>query len=81
MAPDGGPGGSARRPRGRRTQILAVAAEQFHQRGYHQVAMAEVAAAVGITAPALYRHYRGKPELLRQAVRGGLDELAAAVNG
>ncbi|GAB2732231.1 TetR/AcrR family transcriptional regulator [Kitasatospora kifunensis] len=71
--------GRGRRPRGRRMQILAVAAEQFHRRGYHQVAMAEVAAAVGITAPALYRHYRGKPELLRQAVRAGLDELAAAV--
>ncbi|TQF04694.1 TetR/AcrR family transcriptional regulator [Kitasatospora acidiphila] len=68
-----------RRPRGRRTQILLAAAEQFHRRGYHQVAMAEVAAAVGITAPALYRHYRGKPELLRQAVRGGLDELDRAV--
>ncbi|WP_329565264.1 TetR/AcrR family transcriptional regulator [Kitasatospora sp. NBC_01266] len=80
MARDGGPDGPARRPRGRRTQILAVAAEQFHRRGYHQVAMAEVAAAVGITAPALYRHYRGKPELLRQAVRGGLGELAAAVD-
>jgi AcrR family transcriptional regulator len=70
---------AARRPRGRRTQILLAAAEQFHRRGYHQVAMAEVAAAVGITAPALYRHYRGKPELLRQAVRGGLAELDRAV--
>ncbi|WP_051970184.1 TetR/AcrR family transcriptional regulator [Kitasatospora azatica] len=69
----------ARRPRGRRTQILLAAAEQFHRRGYHQVAMAEVAAAVGITAPALYRHFRGKPELLRQAVRGGLAELGEAV--
>ncbi|GAA1971124.1 TetR/AcrR family transcriptional regulator [Kitasatospora viridis] len=70
---------AARRPRGRRGQILLAAAEQFHRRGYHQVAMAEVAAAVGITAPALYRHYRGKPELLRQAVRGGLAALDGAV--
>ncbi|MDH6111276.1 AcrR family transcriptional regulator [Kitasatospora sp. MAP12-15] len=71
--------GAGRRPRGRRAQILMVAAEQFHRSGYHQVAMAEVAAAVGITAPALYRHYRGKPELLRQAVRSGFDQLSAAV--
>ncbi len=46
--------------------------------------MADVAAEVGITAPALYRHFRGKSELLfqvldlelsavRGAVRGGLD--------
>ncbi|MFE9427147.1 TetR/AcrR family transcriptional regulator [Kitasatospora sp. NPDC006697] len=70
---------AARRPRGRRGQILRAAAEQFHRRGYHQVAMAEVAAAVGITAPALYRHFRGKPELLREAVRAGLAELDRAV--
>ncbi len=71
--------GPARRPRGRRAQILAVAARQFHRSGYHQVALAEVAAAVGITAPALYRHFRGKPELLHQAVRTGLEELGRAV--
>ncbi|MDH6135411.1 AcrR family transcriptional regulator [Kitasatospora sp. MAA4] len=81
MAEQAAARGAARRPRGRRGQILAVAAEQFHRSGYHQVAMAEVAAAVGITAPALYRHYRGKPELLRQAVRSGLDQLSVAVAG
>ncbi|MBO1415495.1 TetR/AcrR family transcriptional regulator [Streptomyces sp. FH025] len=65
-----------RRPPGRRAQILAVAADRFHRSGYHQVSMTEVAAGVGITAPALYRHFRGKPELLDRAVRLGLDELA-----
>ncbi|MBV2154691.1 TetR/AcrR family transcriptional regulator [Kitasatospora sp. SUK 42] len=65
-----------RRPPGRRAQILAVAADRFHRSGYHQVSMTEVAAGVGITAPALYRHFRGKPELLDRAVRLGLEELA-----
>ncbi|MFI2694289.1 TetR/AcrR family transcriptional regulator, partial [Kitasatospora sp. NPDC018619] len=65
-----------RRPPGRRAQILAVAAERFHRSGYHQVSMTEVAAGVGITAPALYRHFRGKPELLDRAVRAGLEALA-----
>ncbi|MFJ8626552.1 TetR/AcrR family transcriptional regulator [Kitasatospora sp. NPDC093550] len=65
-----------RRPPGRRAQILAVAADRFHRSGYHQVSMSEVAAGVGITAPALYRHFRGKPELLDRAVRLGLDALA-----
>ncbi|MFJ6617196.1 TetR/AcrR family transcriptional regulator [Kitasatospora sp. NPDC091335] len=65
-----------RRPPGRRAQILAVAADRFHRSGYHQVSMTEVAAGVGITAPALYRHFRGKPELLDRAVRSGLDALA-----
>jgi hypothetical protein len=29
-----------------------VAARQFHRLGFHQVSMADVAAAVGLTAPA-----------------------------
>lgn len=70
-----------RRPpaRARRAQILAVAAERFHREGYHQVSMAEVAAGVGITAPALYRHFRSKPELLDRTVGVGLEALADAV--
>ncbi|GAA2232152.1 MULTISPECIES: TetR/AcrR family transcriptional regulator [Kitasatospora] len=68
-----------RRPPGRRAQILAVASEQFHRRGYHQISMAEVAAEVGITAPALYRHYRNKPELLLRAVESDLAAVRAAV--
>ncbi|MEU8920691.1 TetR family transcriptional regulator [Kitasatospora sp. NPDC048545] len=70
-----------RRPPGRRAQILAVAADRFHRSGYHQVSMTEVAAGVGITAPALYRHFRGKPELLDRAVRLGLDDLAVGLRG
>ncbi|MFJ1752910.1 TetR/AcrR family transcriptional regulator [Kitasatospora sp. NPDC088134] len=68
-----------RRPPGRRARILAVAAARFHRDGYHRVSMAELAAEVGITAPALYRHFRGKPELLRCAVESGLDALCAAL--
>ncbi|WP_158702211.1 TetR/AcrR family transcriptional regulator [Kitasatospora sp. MMS16-BH015] len=65
---------AVRRPPGRRGLILQVAGTRFHRYGYHQTSMAEVAAEVGITAPALYRHFRGKPELLRQVL---LRELAA----
>ncbi|MEV7598011.1 TetR/AcrR family transcriptional regulator [Kitasatospora sp. NPDC089797] len=68
-----------RRPPDRRAQILAVAAECFHRSGYHQVSMTEVAAGVGITAPALYRHFRGKPELLDRAVRAGLETLSESL--
>ncbi|GAA1147509.1 TetR/AcrR family transcriptional regulator [Kitasatospora gansuensis] len=68
-----------RRPPGRKAQILVVASERFHRSGYHQVSMAEVAAGVGITAPALYRHFTNKPELLRQAVGAELAALRTAV--
>ncbi|UOE43059.1 TetR/AcrR family transcriptional regulator [Agromyces larvae] len=49
-----------RRPRDRRRQIEAAAAVAFAQRGYHGVSMQEVAHAVGISAPALYRHFPNK---------------------
>ena len=69
----------SRRPAGRRTLILAYAADRFHRDGYHQVSMADVAAGVGITAPALYRHFRGKPELLYEVIRTGTGALADAL--
>jgi AcrR family transcriptional regulator len=53
-----------RRPRDRRAHILAAAAHRFWTDGYHGVSMAAIAADVGIGASALYRHVRGKEELL-----------------
>jgi AcrR family transcriptional regulator len=53
-----------RRPPDRRAHILAAAARRFWIEGYHQVSMADIAADVGIGASALYRHFRGKQELL-----------------
>ncbi|WP_419995246.1 TetR/AcrR family transcriptional regulator [Streptomyces boninensis] len=61
-----------RRPRDRRASIVAAAAAQFHDRGYAAVTMGGLAAEVGITAAALYRHFRGKQELLQQTVLDGL---------
>lgn len=53
-----------RRPRDRKAQIVAAAAELFYRRGYHNVGTGEIAAAVGITAGALYRHFSNKQDLL-----------------
>lgn len=57
-----------RRPRDRRQQIEAAAALAFAERGYHQVSMHDVAAAVGISAPALYRHFPNKYALFSRTV-------------
>lgn len=56
------------RPRNRRSQIIEAAAPLFHRLGYHQVSMAQIAAAVGITAAALYRHFPGKQQVLTAVI-------------
>ena len=50
--------------RGRRQQILDVAAALFAERGFHRVTVDDIGAAVGVTGPALYHHFASKEELL-----------------
>ncbi|MFH8735173.1 TetR/AcrR family transcriptional regulator [Streptomyces sp. NPDC017964] len=84
---------STRRPRDRKAQILAAAMECFRRSGYQATGMEDIAAAVGITAGALYRHFRSKQELLNRALldsaeqvqavaesAGGLDSALAALS-
>ncbi|QDY80194.1 TetR/AcrR family transcriptional regulator [Streptomyces qinzhouensis] len=67
-----------RRPPDRKERIVVAAAGLFRDRGYHNVSVADVAGAVGITAPALYRHFRGKPDLLAQVVDRTVGTVTAA---
>ena len=48
----------------RRAEILAAAAEQFAQRGYEDTKWADIAAAVGIGATALYHYFESKQHCL-----------------
>jgi AcrR family transcriptional regulator len=57
-----------RRPKDRKDQIARASAEAFSAQGYHAVSMEAIAAKVGISAPALYRHHASKYELFRDAV-------------
>lgn len=58
-----------RRPPGvRREQILAVATEMFGNGGFRGVALADIAAAVGISQPGLLHHFKSKDELLIAAL-------------
>ena len=59
---------------GRRAQILAVAAELFAKHGYHGVSIADLGAAVGVSGPALYRHFPSKEALLAEMLVGILTE-------
>jgi AcrR family transcriptional regulator len=57
-----------RRPKDRKAQVERAAAEAFSTAGYHAVRMEAIAARVGISASALYRHYPSKYDLFRGAV-------------
>ncbi|MGW5108874.1 TetR/AcrR family transcriptional regulator [Nocardia sp. NPDC004123] len=59
--------------------ILNAALDAFAHGGYHGTSMSDIAAAVGISAPALYRHFRGKQELLGQCLLVGLDDTLTRV--
>lgn len=70
---------STRRPANRKDQIALTAAELFCARGYHNVGVDDIADAVGITGPAVYRHFRGKQALLAGAIGALTDAVAATV--
>ncbi|GGO19659.1 TetR family transcriptional regulator [Microbispora rosea subsp. aerata] len=52
--------------RNRRAEILAAAADLFAARGFHGVSIEDIGAAVGVSGPALYRHFSGKEALLTE---------------
>jgi AcrR family transcriptional regulator len=69
-----------RRPRNRKAQILTAAAEAFSERGYHPVGIDDIAATVGISGPALYRHFPTKYALFVQTVMRLADLLLVATD-
>ncbi|MCF2525887.1 TetR/AcrR family transcriptional regulator [Yinghuangia soli] len=68
------------RPRNRRQLIVDAAGRVFSERGYHAASMEEIAAAVGITAAGLYRHFPGKYTLFAECANGLVDGLVAALD-
>ncbi|WP_033293878.1 TetR/AcrR family transcriptional regulator [Amycolatopsis jejuensis] len=63
------------RPRDRKAQLAAIAAELFRARGFHGVSVIDIAAAAGVTAPALYRHFADKQAILTYVVLAGIDDM------
>ncbi|MBC2637675.1 MULTISPECIES: TetR/AcrR family transcriptional regulator [unclassified Rhodococcus (in: high G+C Gram-positive bacteria)] len=79
---DAGTGGTRSSVKGgRRTeQIARAAARLFQDLGYQNVSIDQIGAAVGLTGPAVYRHFKGKHDILVQALMSQVrlvDELAA----
>lgn len=54
---------------GRRGEILGAALEVFGEKGYRAGSMRDIAGRVGVSEPALYRHFAGKEALFRALVR------------
>jgi AcrR family transcriptional regulator len=50
----------------RREQILRAAAQLFAERGAHAVGVDDIGAAVGVTGPAIYRHFASKDAMLAE---------------
>ncbi|MGW0042956.1 TetR/AcrR family transcriptional regulator [Rhodococcus sp. NPDC003348] len=67
-----------KRPKNRKAQIALVAAEAFSERGYHAVGVDDIAATLGISGPALYRHFPNKYALLVQAALSTVGSLRSA---
>ncbi|GAA4006923.1 TetR/AcrR family transcriptional regulator [Streptomyces marokkonensis] len=71
---------TATRPRNRKQLIVEAAGRVFSERGYHRASMEEIAAGVGITAAALYRHFPNKYALFAECADVMADGLVAALD-
>ncbi|WP_222268726.1 SACE_7040 family transcriptional regulator [Modestobacter marinus] len=67
---------NAARP-SRREQILRAAAQLFAERGARAVGVDDVGAAVGVTGPAIYRHFASKDAMLAEMLLRISERLLA----
>jgi AcrR family transcriptional regulator len=70
---------AATRPHNRKQLIVEAAGQVFSERGYHAASMEEIAARVGISAAALYRHFPNKYALFAECADVMVDRLVAAL--
>jgi AcrR family transcriptional regulator len=61
----------------RKGAIASASAKLFAEKGFAAVGMDDIGAAVGISGPAIYRHFAGKDAVLAQIINELLEEFAA----
>ena len=61
---------------GRRGEILDAALAVFGEKGYEAGTMREIAARVGVSEPAIYRHYESKEAILADIVATAGDRIS-----
>ncbi|MDO4811730.1 MAG: TetR/AcrR family transcriptional regulator [Eubacteriales bacterium] len=62
-------------------RILNEALRLFSKKGYSEVYVGDIAAAVGIKAPSLYKHYKGKQEIFDSCVEKFYERMTQIRNG
>jgi AcrR family transcriptional regulator len=73
---------TSRKAVGRRSELLAIAAELFATRGYTQTTVRDIGDAAGILSGSLYHHFDSKEAMLDEILRdfmGGLHAAFAAI--
>lgn len=66
---------------GRDETILLAATDLFYDRGFDAVGVDDIGAKAGITGPAIYRHFKGKDEILATLFDRAVDALLLRVGG
>lgn len=61
--------------------IRQTAQRLFRERGYASIGMRELAKEVGIEAPSIYNHYKGKDDILREICFDMADQFFKAIEG
>ncbi len=70
-------GARATGQQGRAQEILDAAATLFAERGYGATGIDDIGAAVGVSGPAIYWHYKGKQALLAAMLTDVSEQLLA----
>ncbi|HHI76078.1 MAG TPA: TetR/AcrR family transcriptional regulator [Gammaproteobacteria bacterium] len=60
-------------PEDTKGRLLATAIDLFSEKGYNGVSVRDIAAAVGLSAPALYNHFPNKKALYQAAVAAAFE--------
>jgi AcrR family transcriptional regulator len=60
-------------------QLLSAASQLFVERGYDATSVHDIASVVGVTGAAIYRHFRGKQDLLGQVLLAELERLTEMI--
>src|SRR3954464_1282040 len=65
----------------REAAILSSAAELFRKRGFAAVGVDDIGRSAGLTGPAIYRHFKGKDDILGALFDEGMDEIFEVTAG